>query len=350
MAELFKAVVPMPIQVVIDDVGWRSGENGHARNEPYRTGIAREHVPADYEAIVDLGRALAMRPQAALVLCEWDRDSILRDVPTTTWMGADWNNTPHVGPWMDEAAAILRANAEHVELALHGVGHEYWQDGVMERAEWHDADGHMRSVDQVEAHLDCFARLIDRHDLGPFPKSFVPAAFLHRFGPSDGHDVSLAELLGHRGITSVSTPFAAMHNAEAVQHGVFGYDAGVMTIDRGNDLLPWYAIGQGPEGELQGPICGLHWPNLLHPDPERNGEVVQQWVRFLRPCDERLDTCLAPDTDAFRAQLAHHVCTRLRVDGPALHIDFSATDRLPEAFGDTPFLLKFDGVIEAPLT
>lgn len=51
--------IPMPIQIVIDDVGWWSGEDGNKRQEPYRTGIGRNHVPADYRAIVDLGIKLA---------------------------------------------------------------------------------------------------------------------------------------------------------------------------------------------------------------------------------------------------------------------------------------------------
>ena len=72
------AFVPMPIQVVIDDVGWWSGENGTKRQEPFRTGINRNHVPADYRAIVDLGVKLGVRPQAATILCEWDRKNILR--------------------------------------------------------------------------------------------------------------------------------------------------------------------------------------------------------------------------------------------------------------------------------
>ena len=75
------AVIPMPLQVVIDDVGWWSGEDGSERQEPYRTGIDRRHVPADYRAIVELGRALGIRPQAATVLCEWDKDNILRTLP-----------------------------------------------------------------------------------------------------------------------------------------------------------------------------------------------------------------------------------------------------------------------------
>ena len=119
--------VPMPIQIVIDDVGWWSGEDGHKRQKPYRTGISRNHVPADYQAIADLGIKLGVRPQAATILCEWDRENILRKVPTTTWMREQWDNSKWVGPWLDEAADIIRNNKNHYELTMHGVGHEYWQ-------------------------------------------------------------------------------------------------------------------------------------------------------------------------------------------------------------------------------
>ena len=79
--------IPLPIQVVIDDVGWWSGKNGSKNQEPFRTGISRNHVPEDYQAIVSLGKALGMRPQAAMILCEWDRENILRKLPESTWMG-----------------------------------------------------------------------------------------------------------------------------------------------------------------------------------------------------------------------------------------------------------------------
>src|SRR4030042_2104942 len=69
--ENLKVFLPIPVQVVIDDVGWWSGEDGSKRQEPYRTGINRNPVPADYQAIADLGSALGIRPQAAFILCEW---------------------------------------------------------------------------------------------------------------------------------------------------------------------------------------------------------------------------------------------------------------------------------------
>ena len=103
------ATIPLPIQVVIDDVGWWSGKDGSEYQEPYRTGINRNHVPADYQAIVELGKALGIRPQAATVLGEWDKQNILQKVPHSTWMGDRWDNSKWVGPWLEETAEIINS-------------------------------------------------------------------------------------------------------------------------------------------------------------------------------------------------------------------------------------------------
>jgi hypothetical protein len=46
--DVIKVLIPVPMQVVIDDVGWWSGEDGSKGQEPYRTGISRNHVPAAF--------------------------------------------------------------------------------------------------------------------------------------------------------------------------------------------------------------------------------------------------------------------------------------------------------------
>lgn len=130
--------IPLPIQMVIDDVGWWCGPSGVERQEPYRAGISRYHEPADYETIVHLARALGIRPQAAMVLCEWDTANILRKLPTSTWMGKNWDNSTlikRIGPQLEEAAEILRNNSQHIEITVHGIGHEYWTSGKLTRAE-----------------------------------------------------------------------------------------------------------------------------------------------------------------------------------------------------------------------
>ena len=328
---MLEACVPMPLQVVLDDVGWWCGRDGprdDAHQEPFRTGIARDHVPADYLAVARLGRRLNMRPQAAFVACEWDKHNILRELPNSTWMGTQWDNSRRVGPWIDEAAQLLRDHRDHVEVTLHGVGHEFWIDGRMSRAEWHDADGRMRPHDDVRRHLDTFQRILDQHDLGPMPESFVPCAFLHRFGAGSG---GLAAILRDVGVRYLSTPFSTMHSDRAPDCKWFGVDEGLVTVtrDAGTFSIPWYAIDAAPSGEIAGPICGLHWPNILHHDPARNDETVNRWVEFLQTYGRRFDRVLSRNTRDCWTQLVHHVLTRIDRRGGSVELDFAAVDALP---------------------
>jgi hypothetical protein len=335
------AAIPMPIQVVIDDVGWWNGHNGSQQQEPFRTGFSRNHVPEDYQAIVDLGRALNIRPQAATILCEWDRRNILRRLPTATWMGAEWDNSKWVGPWMEKAADIIRNNRDHYELTMHGVGHEYWTGGKFTRAEWAERNGTMRPLDQVEAHLDAYAELLDQNQLGPFPSAWVPCAFYHGFGPIGESRISAAEVVKKRGIAYINTPFNIMGNKEGVQYGLFGFDAGVITVDRGQDALGWTSTGVAPTRAVRGPTCGMHWPNVLHPDPQRNSETVDGWVRFLRPFNDRVETMLAQDSLFFRNQLVHNVCTALTMEQRTVRLDFTRVDGMPGTLGRKELTLRF---------
>lgn len=322
--------IPMPIQIVIDDVGWWSGEDGSKLQQPYRTGINRNHVPADYQAIADLGKKLGIRPQAATILSEWDRENILRDIPTSTWMREKWDNSKWVGPWLDEAAEIIRNNKDHYELTLHGLGHEYWEDENFTRAEWADRAGLMRPLDQVEIHLDYYTKILDQNNLGSFPTSFVPTAFNHGFGITGNHKISMAGVLKKRGIHYINTPFNSMYNREAVQLGVFGIDDGVITVDRGRDLFNWNKFGGTPVGAIKGPTCGMHWPNLLHEDPNRNSEVVDEWVKFLKPYNDKPDTLLATNSGAYVKQLLHMSATKVQLNGSAIELDFTEVDKLME--------------------
>ncbi|MCK4919596.1 MAG: hypothetical protein KAS71_01035 [Bacteroidales bacterium] len=335
-----KVFIPMPVQVVIDDVGWWSGEDGSKRQEPYRTGINRNHVPSDYQAIVDLGSSLGIRPQAAFVVCEWDKENTLKQLPTSTWMGKNWDNSRWVGHWLEEAAEIIRNNHNNFEITIHGVGHEYWEDGSFTRAEWTDSKGQMRPQDQIELHLEYFEKIMIQNNLGPLPKSFVPAAFRHSFGASEGRDISLAEILGKYGVNYINTPFSSIYNKERIQHEYFGFDSSVMTIDRGDDEFPWDIFPADPSAVRSGPTYGLHWPNMLHPDPERNHEVVKRWVEYLKPYNEKADMMLAPDSIAFQHQLGHHSLTLLSLKEDLIELDFTETDKMPGKISKGEFTIK----------
>lgn len=317
-----KVWIPMPLQIVIDDVGWWCGRNDGASADstgPFRTGMGRDHVPEDYQALVSLGKALGMRPQAAMVLCEWDRTNLLRRVPSSTWMGEHWENRSWVGPRLDEAAEILNEGRDHLEVTLHGIGHEYWENGRRSRAEWHDKRGHMRPREAVEAHLDAYFELLEQNGICGNIHSFVPCAFLHALG--DG-DEGFAEILKKRGIRYISTPFVRMRKAKEPEDRWFGIDHGIITVDRGDAGIRWDRVAAEPPTSESGeinlplqPILGLHWPNILHPDPARNEEVVEQWISAIASIGELPHRVLSADTPSCWTQLAYHRMTELYAAG-----------------------------------
>jgi len=178
----FLVTVPMPLLVVVEDVGWWQGQDGSSINEPFRSDMGRNHCLEDYQALFLLAKRLQMRIQLSMVLCEWDRSNLLRHVPTATWMAEDWRNPYRREDILEEAADFLRTNSDHLEIGLHGVGHEFWKNKKMERSEFHDSDNIMRSPDLIRQHLDAFGDIMEENGLGPFPRAFVPPALHYSFG------------------------------------------------------------------------------------------------------------------------------------------------------------------------
>ena len=334
-------VVPLPIQIVIDDVGWWTPTDGSAKDEPFRSGMPRAHVPADYAAIARLGNRLGMRPQAAMMLCDWDRDLLLRELPEATWMGRDWNHPWCEHPHLDEAAQILNDEADHLEIVVHGLAHEWWGGPTMERAEWANPEGVMRPRHLLERHLEVYAAILRRNGLAGehegLPPFFVPCAFRHSFGEgSDG----IAGLLAQVGISYVSTPFSSMRQLATPQTDRIAIECGVMTVDRGGGSPSWKHVAASPPEAVDGPIIGLHWPNLLHQDPSRNDEVIDDWVAALTRIGQAPDRWLAPDTPSAWSQLAHVECTQIVQDGNVIGFDFTALDALPSTVALGEFVVK----------
>lgn len=318
---VIRACVPMALQIVIDDVGWWTAADTSAQGGPFRTAMPRDHVPADYQAIIELGHRLNMRPQAAFVLCDWDRENILAQIPSATWMGAQWQNPHHNNPQLDEAADLIRNHPDHIEPTLHALGHEYWIDGIPSRAEWHDREGRMRPADNVRRHLNAFAQILETNRLGPFPTSFVPAAFLHRFGVPGG---GLASLLAEYGIRYISTPWQRLFSDRPPEAPDFGFDAGIVTVDRGHDACRWFEVEPQPNPDtFSGPIVGMHWPNLLAMDPARNSEIVERWVSLLKPQDFRFDRLLGANTAGAFSQLVYHRWIEISTTDSAVNLDWT---------------------------
>ncbi|BBO83664.1 hypothetical protein DSCO28_42300 [Desulfosarcina ovata subsp. sediminis] len=318
--------IPMALQLVIEDVGWWEKSHPVGPDDPFRSGLHRRHHPLDYAALVHLAKGLGMRPLIAFVACEWDRTNILKKIPSTTWMGADWDNRHNVGPWLDQAAGILNAHRDHLEIGLHGVGHEYWGTGHRSRTEFHTPDGEMRPREHIQRHLEAFGTILEQNGLGPFPTAFVPPGLNHSFGNGER---GIHPILNRFGIRYVTTDLnkARMHRPR--QHPRMAWESGVLLIDRGLAPVPWHTIAARPQFAFDRPILSLHWANLLDEDFYRNLEVVRDWVAFIKSGIDPVEQMLAPDTATCWSQFSYRTLARVRPVDDRLEIDISALRQLP---------------------
>lgn len=317
--------LPQPIFLVVEDVGWWQGYDGSAQNEPFRSGFCRRHCLDDYRALTRLARRLSMRLAIGMVLGEWDRTNFLKDVTGATWMGGEWDNQINHGPWLDTVAHYLRAHRQFLEIAVHGICHEFWQDGKMQRSEFHDESGQMRSATLIRRHLEAYATLLSQNGLGDFPRLFIPPALYHSFGNGQA---SMQAILKSFGINCIMTRFSKTRLYDTPQHPRLAWECGVGLIDRGGSPVNWDAAAAPPVLLDNNPILALHWANLLHPDPGRNNEIVDRWADMLVTKAAGLDFILAEDLAACWRQAAAYFLADFRQEGNSVVVDLKSVPKL----------------------
>jgi hypothetical protein len=324
--------IPMPIFLVVEDVGWWQGKDGSAGNEPFRNGFPRRHCLADYQALVRLARRLKMRIALGMVIGEWDRGNLLKSVAGATWMGPSWDNRQNQGPWLDETSKYLRTHRDQLEIACHGLCHEFWQDGRMERSEFHDSSGRMRSKTLVRRHLEAFADLLGQNNLPDMPRIFCPPALHHSFGNGDR---SIQAILHEFGYQYVVTCFSRARIHTPPRHEKITWECGVGLLERGLSPVPWHEAAARPAWDFGNPILPLHWGNLLHPDPQRNNEVVDGWAEMLIGRADSMEYILAEDIAACWNQAAAYHLTEVSANERGVTLNPGALPSVP----------RFDGTI-----
>jgi hypothetical protein len=330
----WEVFLPMPVFPVIEDVGWRQGLDGSAVQQPYRNAFPRYHCLADYQALVRLANRLGVRIGLGMVLCEWDRNNLLKGVKGGTWMGSHWNNQENLGPWLDEVTEYLRDQQGSLELGLHALCHEFWHEGEMERSEFHDRHGNMRSRQVITSHLDAFGMILKQNGFSEFPRLFIPPALNHSFGNG-----SMQALLYEYGIRHVVTRFSRARRFTPPIHEMITWECGVGLLERGLSPVPWNMSACPPGWDFSGPILPLHWGNLLHPDPERNRDIVDGWAEMLLAGTAGPESILAENYDTCWRQAAIFYFGKLSVDGESVVIDLTALPKdMPDGKG--PFSLK----------
>ncbi len=337
--------LPLPIFPIIEDVGWWRGEDGSAFQQPYRNAFPRRHCLADYQALVRLASRLGVRIGLGMVLCEWDRNNSLKDIPGATWMGRHWNNHINQGPWLDETADYLLHNQDSLELGLHALCHEFWNEGKMERSEFHDRHGFMRSSQVIKSHLNAFGSILEHNGFSEFPRLFFPPALNHSFG--NGQE-SIQALLCNYGIRYVITRFSRARRFAPAHHEKITWECGVGLLERGLSPVPWNMSACPPSWDFSGPILPLHWGNLLHPNPEQNTDIIDGWAEMLLAGTAGPEFILAENYDICWRQAAISYFGRLSLDAGAIVVDLRALPKdMPNSNGS--FFVKIQGCQTTPL-
>jgi hypothetical protein len=302
--------IPPPLLLVIEDVGWWNGHSLPEVNQPFRTGMSRMHCAEDYSAIIRLSRLLKTQILAGFVLCEWDRTGILRELPTATWMGSLWPGCMTGHKYQTQVVSILNENPEYLRLAMHGVGHECWIEGVASRSEFHDANGVMRDKNQVINHIRMFGKLLKTSGIeAPFPKIFIPPALKHSFG--DGEQ-GFQKILADFGIRYVLTVFEKAKQFAPPMYTGLTRECGVTLIERGLAPVSWDQVSAKPQFPFNHPVIPLHWANILHPVPEQNTGVVDRWAEFLADGARHNGFIFLPDVDSSLSQIVYNQLTRIQ--------------------------------------
>lgn len=329
--------IPMPLMISVEDVGWWSGKDGSAFNQPFRTGMQRDHVPEDYIALAALGKGLDTRILSGFVLCEWDKDDLLKKLPTATWMGEAWTISKDTQAKKEQASEIIKKHQQYIELALHGVGHEFWIKGRMERTEFHNEACEMRDPDEIRKHLEYFFKLMDQYHFDFKPETFIPPALKHSFGNGDN---GFQKILNEFGIHYVTLIFnrAKMYSKPLTQKVT--WENNVLMVERGESEISWNTVAASPCFKFDRPVMALHWANILHPDPEKNMEVVQNWIQYIKKHTRKKGILLAEDLKSGCTQYLHRIFSKLEKSGGDISIDVRWMKKVPGIFAGKTIFLK----------
>ncbi|MBR5314214.1 MAG: hypothetical protein IKU45_02230 [Clostridia bacterium] len=287
-----KIVIPEALQIVIDDLGWFCGDDDRKSGGSSRSGMPRRHNHLDYECIDTLGRAIGQKIFCAFVVGEWDADNRLKNVPHLSKYGKNWDNAKYLD--QNEMQKVVDAvnNAEYIDLALHGVAHGYYMDGV----DNHDTSDYYYNIkkvrymvdeSEIRNRLDHFFGLLDYYKINKKVSGMVP--------PSGAYRVDeLSYILRDYGIKYTSTPFRFLKKEECDY--IYIEQSGVIAIDRPHDALEWneYNADYDSLPERCGHY-GAHWPNFLHIDPEKNMEIVDRAIEYFKRCAENIGCVISKD-------------------------------------------------------
>ena len=336
--------IPRPLQVIMDDLGWFNGSDDRKIGGPSRTGLRRYHCLEDYMAVEEFGAAIGQKINCAFVLGEWDLENELpKKIKYFSHFGDSWDNAKYRDPEQMEKIADFVSNAEHIDVALHGLYHGYYMPGV----DNHDTSDYYYRInkqlfmvpeDEIRLRIETFFEFMNKYGIKKQVNSFVP--------PSGAYRVNeLSRILREYGILYVTLPFRVMTpKIEDPEETVFIENDIISSNRYEQKALPWLGYDiDFDTAYIPNGIEGTHWPNILNMDPTKNSSSVAKALGFFRRGAARFDLVITRDVAECSTQYLYEKFTKVSVDGNTVHFDFS---EVPQATGRLDhFVINVKGMI-----
>ena len=335
--------IPYALGQAVDDLGWHLYDDRYASIGDYQKLIWGEPATlADYQDVVDIGKAAGTRLMTVWIMQDLDRNDTCAKAKYNTPVaqydmtedGTSWHN--HVSRGQERVMNLVKHNAAYMEFGMHGVSHEHFRNGVVQRAEYAHIDesnpGHATTWGWADMNLkaECYQALL-RQWFSPevlrFPVAEVPPAHAYYYRKNDPH--TTGALLAKYGVKYVN---GGMGVSTMVSKGYL-IDHGVVFINRAYGTN-WDWVGATPwEGywnDFDKPYypsdsygwVEAHFPNMWG--------AKDKWVAYLTGMNDSSRHFLARNSAEASWQYLYHKGGTMTGAAGAYTIDLTGVD--PQAY------------------
>ena len=340
-----KVVLPIALQIVMDDIGWFNGRDTRCSEGPSRTGIPRKHVAEDYAVIDAIGKSIGMKINCPFVIGEWDKKNRLRGMPHATYNEKGWDMAAEIDYAEAERCFDVMESAEYLEYGFHGLLHGYWQDGISladqefsypRSLDYKTKYAHqdlLTPVDNAyfESHIETFFKIYEDWGFKKKIRSFTSPSCVQGGIEANRH---LTAMMKKYGMLYWANAWREVKNlCEVIDGVIFINKAG---SPRG---IPWDAYGIDPDAlpdysfayydgvaHAERAVYGTHWPNFLQYNPKRNLDTVDAWTRHFKRQAEIFGLMLSKDIAFGASQAVYRKKANLNFVKDGLVIDLSDVD------------------------